>query len=243
MGDSNAQLAATQYLEEIREALRQEKLLAKGQHKHAKKKKRKGGSRKGNRAQPHTVSRASGLEAPARQHVRSSRNKRGMNSSTSSRQWYQTPPDSTDSSLTCTSSFVAENPMTHGESEEDMATQTDRIYRSPGMSQQLFEHEVSTIRHNPEEIHPLYRLEEIVGNPCSRSHMPLPEVPTDDSDTDYESVEGESQPSSHALGNKTHREELRKMSIALVEPLADLSLDGMDREWEQWLQIQADRDE
>lgn len=243
MGDSNAQLAAAEYLEKVRETMQQQKLLAKSQHKDVNKKKGKR-TRRGKKARSQTVSRVSGLEVLSRQQGRQSKNKMGTFSSASSKPWYQTPSEGSEESFTFSSSLVLENPMTQPEEHfPGPATQTDTIYRNPGVSQRLFEHEVSMSRANPEDMHSLYSLGQIVGNPCSRTHMPLPELPSDDSDTDYESVAGEEQSPGHTIGNKTHREELKKMSIMLVEPSPDMNLDGVDREWEQWLNIRANGDD
>ncbi len=236
MGDGNAEQAAAEYLEEIRESMRQQKL---GRHK------RQAGRKSGKRVKSQTVSRASGLESLSRQQLKSSKQKMRTISSNSSRPWYQTPSESSEGSITLPSSLIIDNPMAQSEERfPGLATQTDRVYHNSGMSQSLFEHEVSSGRHHQdEELPSLYSLGDVIGNPCSRTHMPLPEPPSDDSDTDYESVEGESPSTGHLMGNKAHREELRKMSVELVQPSPDLSSDGVDREWEQWLNIQAVSDD
>lgn len=237
LGDKDAHSAASEYLEEVRRSMQVQKL-----HQEKIKKKRKHKKKK-SKGTPHTVSKATAIQTlPKRSRV--TRNKISTWSPARG-QWYHTNPDSV---MSFSSSLVFENPATqaHSTSQEflTMASQPDKVYRSRGMSQSLFEHETSVVEH-----HPFYMLHEVMSESSERSLPPVPgessernEGSGDESITDYESVEGEQHTASHFLGSHRHRQELQRMGRDFTQPVSELGLEGADKEWIQWLQIQEATD-
>ena len=43
-------------------------------------------------------------------------------------------------------------------------------------------------------------------------------------------------------GSRHHVTELQRVGVALSRPVSELGLEGMDKEWEQWLHIQETTD-
>ena len=234
MGNNSAHLAAAQYLKQVKEAVEHQKIMIEEHQKQAKKKKSKG-SRTPKGTDPSSVPQV-GLSHQNREKV--TRNKMGTWSSTCGRQheWYQTSSNSSES-LSFTSSLVFENPGTQ-EEFPTLAIQTDKVYRR--MSQPLLEQEALTIRRHSTGNTQLYILGQVIGDSQSPTQRPLPSIPGEESDTDYEDVddEPEQRVPNFVHGNMKHREELRKTSMMFVRPVEELELKGTDKEWQQWIQIQ-----
>ena len=240
MGDKNAHSAAAAYLEHVRQAMRYEKSKAREV--------KKGSSRRRSKSANHsnTISKATGINVNPRKRSKVTRNKIGTWSHAQGR-LYQANSSALNGNATST--LVLENPRAHEHSTSleflTLASQPDRVYQYQGISQRLFEQETLLREPCPEGILPVCVLE--AGGERRESNDPLPNPPNKynererDSLTDYESMDEE--PRSKrctVLGSQRHIEELQRVERDFMQPVAELGLDGTDREWEQWLQLQDD---
>lgn len=232
MGDKNGHVAAAKYVEHIQQAIKYEK---------AQVKERKG--KKGATYSSQTISRATGLNTSPRRRPKVTRNKMGTWSHTQGRLFQANLRKQEN----LTSALVLENSHARERSSSleflTLASQPDQVYRYQGISQRLFEQE-TTFSDSHHEGQPSFHVQE-AEHETRDSNDPLPRLPDEgretDSLTDYESMD--EQPRSkeqNTLSNQHHVKELRKVKRDFMRPVAELGLEGTDREWEQWLQLQDD---
>ena len=239
MGDKDAHTAAAAYLEHIRQTMKYEKSKARNV--------KKGTARKRSKSAGHsrTISKATGVDVNPRKRSKVTRNKIGTWSHAQGR-LYQANSSANEY---VNSTLVLENPRAHEHSTSleflTLASQPDQVYQYQGISQRLFEQETLQRDHHPEGNLPFY----VLGAAVERrvSNDPLPNLPSTndqrerDSLTDYESMDEEPRPKRcNVLGSQRHIEELQRVERDLMQPVAELGLEGTDREWEQWLQLQDD---
>lgn len=235
MGDKNGHAAATKYVEHIQKTLKYEKTQVN---------ERKG--RKGATYSSHTISRATGFNTSPRKRPKMTRNKMGT--------WSHTQGRLVQANLkkheNLTSTLVLENSHAHGRSSSleflTLASQPDRVYRYQGISQRLFEQETSLSDPRPEGQAAPFHIQEAALERRD-SNDPLPRLPDEDDQrerdslTDYESMDEQSRSKEHnMLSSQRHVRELRKVEHDFMQPVAELGLEGTDREWEQWLQLKDD---